>query len=77
MTPVIVHQEENYAQDLHWDISTYFLVHHVPLGYIYRGGWMKAMSLFSRTCVDSKLSSQVLLFDVHDSHFDYRATHII
>ena len=38
---------------------------------------MKAMSLFSRTCGDRKLNPQVLFFDVHDSHFDDRATHIL
>ena len=38
---------------------------------------MKAMSLFSRNCGYSKINPQVLLFDVHDSHFDDRATHIL
>ena len=42
-----------------------------------RDGWIKAMSLFSRNCGYNKLNPQVLLFDVYDSHFDVRATHIL
>ena len=42
-----------------------------------RDGWMKAMSLFIRTCGSSKMNPQVLFFDGHDSHFDDRATHIL
>ena len=42
-----------------------------------RGGWIKAMSLFSRTYVSRNLNPQDLLFDSHDSHFDERATHIL
>ena len=39
-------------------------------------GWMKAISLFSRTCVASKINPHVLFFDGHDSHFDDKATHL-
>ena len=42
-----------------------------------RYGWMKATSLFSRTCGSIKINPQVLLFDGHDSHFDDWATHIM
>ena len=42
-----------------------------------RDGWMKAISLFSRTCGSSKINPQVLFFDGHDSHFDDRDTHIL
>ena len=42
-----------------------------------RDGGMKAISLFSRTCVDIKLNPLVLFFDCHDSHFDDRGTHIL
>ena len=38
---------------------------------------MKATSLFSRTCGDSKINPQVLFFDGHDSQFDDRATHLL
>ena len=38
---------------------------------------MKAMSLFSRTYVSSKINPQVLFFYVHDIHFDDRATHFL
>ena len=42
-----------------------------------RGGWMKATSLFSRTCGNSNINHQVLLFVSHDSHFDDRATYVL
>ena len=35
------------------------------------------MSIFSRTCGDSKLNPQFLFFDNHDSHFNNRATHLL
>ena len=77
MPPVIVHQAENCTQDLHWNLPSDWLFHNMPLVYMNRGGQMKAMSLFSRTCGASKINPQVLLFDVHDSHFDDRSTHLL
>ena len=77
MPPVIVHQAENYTQDCHWNLPSDWLVHNTPSGYMDRYGWMKAMSLFSRTYGASKLNPQVLFFDGHDIHFEDRATHII
>ena len=40
-------------------------------------GWIKAMSLFSTTYGASKINPQVLFFDIHDSHFDDRDTHLL
>ena len=77
MSPRIVHQEENYTKDLHWNLPSDWLVHNTLLGYMDRDGWMKAMSLFSRTCEVSKINPQVLLFDGYDSHFDDRSTHLL
>ena len=74
---MIVHQAANYTQDLHWNLPSDWLVHCKSWGYMDRDVWMKEMSLFSRTCGSSKMNPQVLFFDVHDSHFDDRATHII
>ena len=75
--PIIVHQKENYTQDIHWNLPSDWLVHNTPSGYINMDGWMKEMSLFSRTCGAIKIKPQVLLFYGHDSHFDDRATHLI
>ena len=77
MPPMIVHQAENYTQDLHWNIPSDWLVHSTPSGYMDMDGCMKSMSLFSRTCGSIKMNPQVLLFDGHDIHFDDRATHIL
>ena len=74
MPPMIVNQEANYTQDLHWNLPSDWLVHNTPLGYMDSDGWVKAMSLFSRTCGASKITPQVLFFDGHDIHFDDRAT---
>ena len=41
-----------------------------------RDNWIKTMGLFSRNCGYSKLNPQVRFFDIHDSHFNDRATHI-
>ena len=77
MPPMIVHQAANYTQYLHWNLPSDWLVHCTPSGYMYRDGWMKEMSILSRTCGSSKMNPQVLFFDGHDSHFDDRATHIL
>ena len=77
MPPVIIHQAENYTQDLHRNLPSDWLVHNMPLGYKDRNGWMKAMNLFSSTCGASKLNPQVLFFDDHDSHFYDRAKHLL
>ena len=74
---MIVHQAENYTQDLHWNLPSDWLVQSTPLGYMDRDVWMKAMSLYSRTCGAIMMNPQVLFFDGHDSHFDDRATHIM
>ena len=74
---MIVHQAENYTQDLHWNLPSDWLVYNTPSVYMDRDGWMKATSLFGRTCGASKTNPQVLFFDAHNSHFDDRATHIL
>ena len=77
MTPVIIHQAENYTHHLHWNLPSDWLVHNTPSVYMYINGWMKAMSLFSSTYGSRNMNPRVLFFDVHDSHFDDRATHIL
>ena len=77
ITHLIVNQAENYTQDIHWNLPSDWLVHNTPSGYMDRYGWMKAMSLFSRTCGDRKLNTHVLFFDGHYIHSDDKATHII
>ena len=74
---MIVHQAANYAQDLHWNIPSDWLVHNTSLGYMDRDGCMKAMGLFSRTSGARKINPQVLFFDGHDSHFDDRDIHLL
>ena len=77
MPPMIVHQLENYTQDLHWNLPSDWLVHNMSSGYMDKYGWMNAMSLFSRACIYSNINQQVLLFDSHDRHVDDRSTNII
>ena len=74
---MIFHQAENYTQDIHWNLPSDWLVHNTSPVYMDRDVWMKAISLFSRTCGYSKLNPQVLFFDVHDSHFNDRVTHLL
>ena len=75
--PVIIHQVENYTYDHHWNLPSDWIVHNTPSRSINRNGWMKAMIIFSRTYGAIKLNPQVLLFDVHNIHFDDRATHLL
>ena len=74
---MIFHQAENYTQDIHWNLPSDWLVHNTPLIYMDRGGQMKAISLFSRTCGAININPQVIFFEGHDSHFDDSATHIL
>ena len=74
---MIFHQETNYTQDIHWNLPSDWLFHNTASVYIDRDVWMKAISLFGRTCVTSKINPQVLFFGGHDSHFDDRATHLL
>ena len=74
---MIFHQAENYTQDIPWKTPSDWLVYNTPSGYIDRDFWMKAISLFSRTCWASKINPQVLFFDVHDRHFNDRDTHLL
>ena len=77
MLTVIVHQAENYTQDIHWNLSSDWIVHNTPSVYMNRDGHMKAMRILSRTCGASKSNQQVLLFDGHEIHFNDRATHLV
>ena len=74
--PVVVHQSTHYTQDIHYNIPSDWVVHNSPLGYMYRGGWHKYMAQFSSMCWSSPLNPQVLLYDVHDSHFYHRQFNI-
>ena len=75
MPPVIVHQESNYTQDLHYKIPKDWLVHNTPSGYMDRDVRMKAMIHFKTVCGSKKINPQVLFYDGHSSHFDGRAIH--
>ena len=54
--PVIVFQEENCTQDLHYNIPKYSVVHNTPPGYMERDVWMKEMIHF-KTVFGSKNQS--------------------
>ena len=77
MSPVIVHQEENYTQDIHWNLPSDWLVQNTSSGYMDMDGWMKAMSLFSRIWEASNINPCILFFGGHDSHLDDRVTHLL
>ena len=77
MPPMIVHQAENYTKNIHCNLPSDWIVHNKPSGYMDRYGWMKAMSLFSRTCGTSKMNPHILFFDGHDSNLDDSSTYIL
>ena len=73
MTPVVVHQSKEYSQDLHHNIPLDWTGHHTPPGYMYRYGWLKAMTQLSNICGAPPVNNQILFFDGQDSHFDDRS----
>ena len=68
--PIIVHRYKEYSQDLHYNIPLDWIIHHTPYSYIYRDGWLKAMTQLSNIFCASPFNNHILLFDGHESHFD-------
>ena len=75
--PVVVHQRTHYTQDLNHNIHSDWLIHNSPPGYVDLDGWHKSMSHFASNLCSSPQNPQVLLYDVHDSHFYDRALEIL
>ena len=73
MTPVIVHQEVKYTQDLHYNIPKEWLVHNTPSRYMDRDIRTKEIMNSKTVCGANKLNSQILFYDGHCN----RAIHIL
>ena len=71
MPNIIVHQDKDYSQDIHYNVPLDWIVHHTPYGYMDRYGWLKSTHQFSNVCGAFLVKNQKLLFDGHVSHFDY------
>ena len=70
MPPVVFHQSKEYSQDLHHNIPLDWTVHHTPSGYMDRDRYLEAMVQLSKVYGASPVNNQIILFNVHDSHFD-------
>ena len=70
MTPITVHQAEEYYQYLQSNILLDWIVHHTPFRYMGRDGCLKVTTKFSTVCGASTIKNQIILFDGHDIHFD-------
>ena len=77
MPPVIFDQEENYTQDIHWNLPSDWIVHNTSSRYMERDGWTKVTSLFSSTCGDRNINPQILFFNIHERRFYERTTHLL
>ena len=66
---VITSDKPSHTIYLHHNIPLDCTVHHTPSGYMYRYGWLKAMTQFSNICSASSFNNQILFFYGHDSHF--------
>ena len=77
MPLVIIHQVTKYTQELHQNIPSDWIIHSTPSGYIDRDGWLMDMTHFSTICGATNLNNQILFFDGHDNHFDYRDMRIL
>ena len=73
MPPVAVHQAKDYSQDLHHNIHLDCTVHHTPSGYMDRYGWLNDTNQFFNIYDASPVNNQIIFFDEHDIHFDYRS----
>ena len=73
MLPIVVKQAKEYYQYIHHNIPLDETVHHTPSGYMYRDGWLKAMTQLSNICGASPVKNQILFFNGHSCHFDNRA----
>ena len=73
MPPVIVHQANEYSQDLHYNIPLDWTVYPTSSRYMDRDGCIKAMIQLSNICGASPVNNQIIFFDGHDSHFKDRA----
>ena len=70
MPPIIVHQSNEYSQDLHYNVPLDWIVHQTPSGYMDRDRQLKSFTQFSNVCSTSPVNNQILFFDGNDSHFD-------
>ena len=50
MSPIIVHQDTDYTQYLHFNVRMEWKFHHTTYGYMDRYGWLKSMTKFSNIC---------------------------
>ena len=73
MLPIILHQAKKYSQYIHFVIQLDWIFHHTPSGYMDIDGWIKAMTQLSTVCGASTIKNQMIYFNWHDIHFDYRA----
>ena len=72
-----MHRRTQYAQDIHYNIPSDWLICNSPLGYMDRDGWHKSMSHFPSMCCSSTINPQLLFYDGHVSHFYDRALYIL
>ena len=73
MLAIVVHQANEYYQDLHHNAPLDWTVHHIPSGYMDIDVCLKAMNQWSNTCSASHVNNKMLFLDGHDSRFDDRA----
>ena len=77
ISPVRLHQSNQYRKDLHYNITSYWEVHNTPLRYMDRDGWIKCILRLSSTCFSFPLNTKVSPYDRHYKHFGYRELNIL
>ena len=70
MSPIILHQANQYSQDLRYNVPLEWIVHHTTYGYMDRYGWLTAVTQLINVCNASPVNNQILSFDGHSSHFN-------
>ena len=77
ISPVLVHQSNNYTQYIHHNIPNGWEFHNSPSGYMDYVGWLKPMDNLSSMCCSSSLNTQVLLYGGHSRNFNDRLLNIL
>ena len=68
--PIILHQANEYSQDIHFNIKLDWTVHNTPSGYMDRDEWLKYMTQFSNLYSTSPVNNQIIFFNGNDGHFN-------
>ena len=69
MSPIIIHQEKEYYQYIHFNIPLVWIVHHTTSRYMDISRWLKSTTQLSNVYGAYTINNKILFFDGHDIQF--------